>query len=193
MNLIFRVLWVIIASFFRPKIEHVLTPSRLTLRVWPNDLDTNFHMNNGRYLTIMDLGRFDLILRTGLFQLMLRQRSVPILAAATIRYRLPLDPWQKFHLDTRVVCWDTKWIFIEQQFIYAEGPKADAVAAIGLVKGSFWDKTTKATVPTQKLLDILSINDHSPPFPPHITAWLVADEALRAVTAPEKNDKYEAA
>ena len=31
------------------------------MRVWPNDLDTNAHMNNGRYLTLMDLGRFDLM------------------------------------------------------------------------------------------------------------------------------------
>src|SRR3712207_8312043 len=26
-------------------------------RVLPNDLDAHFHMNNGRYLTLMDLGR----------------------------------------------------------------------------------------------------------------------------------------
>lgn len=192
MNLIFRVLWVIFASFFRPRIDHVLTPSRLTLRVWPNDLDTNWHMNNGRYLTIMDLGRFDLILRTGLLHLMIKQKSVPILASATIRYRLPLDPWQKFHLDTRVVCWNDKWMFIEQQFIYVTGPRAGAVAAIGLVKGSFWDKSTKGTVPTQKLLDRLGLQDHSPAFPPHITAWLKSDDALREVTAPEKSDKKEA-
>jgi acyl-CoA thioesterase FadM len=189
MNLIFRVLWVILYSFFRPKIDHVLSPSRLTLRVWPNDLDTNWHMNNGRYLTIMDLGRFDLILRTGLLQLMLKQKSVPILAAATIRYRLPLDPWQKFHLDTRVVCWDDKWVIMEQRFIHADGPKAGAVAAIGLVKGSFWDKANKTTVPTQKLLDILGITDHSPPFPPEVAAWLAAEDSLKGVTDREKNGK----
>lgn len=183
MNLIFRVLWLVIRSFLVPKIDHVLTPSRLTLWVLPNDLDTNLHMNNGRYLTIMDLGRFDLILRTGLLRLMVKQRSVPILAAATIRYRLPLDPFQKYHLDTRVVCWDDKWMFIEQRFIHADGDKAGAVAAIGLVRGSFFDKNTKKTVPTQDLLDILGITDHSPDFPPEIIAWKMADEALRNVAS----------
>lgn len=183
MNLVFRVLWLILRSFVVPKITHVLTPARLTLRVLPNDLDTNWHMNNGRYLTIMDLGRFDLILRTGLWRLMLQKKSVPILASATIRYRLPLDPFQRYHLDTRIVCWDAKWTFIEQRFMHADGDKAGAVAAIGLVKGSFFDKRAGTTVPTQDLLDILGIEDHSPPFSPEITAWQAADEALRVVTA----------
>jgi acyl-CoA thioesterase FadM len=183
MNLVFRVLWVLILSFFRPKITHVLTPSRITLCVLPNDLDTNFHMNNGRYLTIMDLGRFDLILRTGLLNLMLHKKSVPILAAATIRYRLPLDPFQRFHLETRVVCWDDKWVFMEQRFLIAHGPKKNAVAAIALVKGSFFDKGTGKTLPTQHLLDALGITDHSPSFPPEIITWQAAEEVLRSVTA----------
>ena len=183
MNLVFRVLWVLLAAFFRPRLDHVLAPSRLTLRVLPNDLDTNFHMNNGRYLTIMDLGRFDLILRTGLYRLMLRHKSVPILSAATIRYRLPLDPFQRFHLDTRVVCWDEKWVFMEQRFIYADGGRQGAVAAIGLVKGSFYDKAARQTLPTQLLLDELGIADHSPAFPPEINAWQAAEDALRAVTS----------
>jgi acyl-CoA thioesterase FadM len=183
MNLVFRVLWLLLRALFLPKVDHVRAPLRLTLRVLPNDLDTNWHMNNGRYLTIMDLGRFDLILRSGMWRLMVRQKSVPILASATIRYRLPLDPWQRYHLDTRVVCWDEKWIFIEQRFVYAGGDKAGAVAAIGLVKGSFFNKALGRTVPTQTLLDTLAIREHSPAFPPEITAWLASDEALRQVTA----------
>ena len=182
MNLWFRVFWVMILAMTRPRAGHVLTPLRLTLRVLPNDLDTNYHMNNGRYLTIMDLGRFYLILRTGLLRLMVQQKSVPILAAATIRYRMPLDPFQKFHLDTRLVCWDDKWVYIEQRFIYADGPKKDAVAAIGLVKGGFYDKKNKTTLPTQLLLDSLNISDHSPAFPPEISKWIEAEESLRAVT-----------
>ena len=65
MNLWFRSLIVLFTVFFRRSLDP-LDESVLKFRVWPTDLDVNFHMNNGRYLTIMDLGRVDLMLRTGL-------------------------------------------------------------------------------------------------------------------------------
>ena len=46
------------------------------MRVWPNDLDTNAHMNNGRYLTLMDLGRFDLMTQCGLVGTVLKKKVV---------------------------------------------------------------------------------------------------------------------
>ena len=33
------------------------------MRVLPNDLDLLWHMNNGRYLSLMDQGRVDLMVR----------------------------------------------------------------------------------------------------------------------------------
>ena len=47
---------------------------QLPLRVLPNDLDTNLHLNNGRYLTLMDLGRVDLMLRMGVMGELRRRR-----------------------------------------------------------------------------------------------------------------------
>ena len=187
MNLFLRIFWVFISSYFKPRLAHILTPARLTLRVLPNDLDTNLHMNNGRYFTVMDLGRFDIILRTGLRDLMIRKKSVPVIAATTMRFRLDLDLWQKYHLDTRLVCWDAKWVYMEQRFIYADGPKQDVVAAIALLKGGFYDPGQDEIVPTQDLLDALNINDQSPPFPPEIATWNIAEEALRQVTKTVKN------
>jgi hypothetical protein len=52
MNLWFRVLWLFLSASFRARIAPPFGVSRLSFRVWPHDLDTNLHMNNGRYLTI---------------------------------------------------------------------------------------------------------------------------------------------
>ncbi len=57
-------------------------------------------MNNGRYLTVMDLGRLNLILRTGLWRVVMKKKLAPVLASAQIRYRLPLKPFQLFDLET---------------------------------------------------------------------------------------------
>ena len=182
MNLYLRVLWVLITSFFRPKIQSILEDSVLTLRVLPNDLDFNMHMNNGRYFTIMDLGRFDLTLRTGLMQIMLKQKSVPILGAGQIRYRLPLMPFQKYELHTKIAAWDDKWAYIEQRFIIADGPKKDAVAAIALVKGSFYDQKNKKTVPTDEVLKMAGLAEASPEMPTYMAEWQKAEEHLRDAT-----------
>ena len=182
MNLYIRVLLVFIRSFLGPRIYGIFDGSRLRLRVLPNDLDFNGHMNNGRYLTIMDLGRFDLILRNGLMALMLKQKSVPILGAVKIRYRLPLMPFQPFDLETRVVAWDEKWIFIEQRFVIVSGEKAGAVAAIAVLKGSFYDKRRKQTVPTAELLTALKWTGAPPELPPHIRKWQEAEDLLREIT-----------
>ena len=42
-----------------------LDESVIHARVLPTDLDLNLHLNNGRALTLMDLGRVDLMLRMG--------------------------------------------------------------------------------------------------------------------------------
>src|SRR5689334_3668379 len=87
MNLIFRVLAVLWRYWRHPGRRGALEPSVLPFRVLPNDLDPNWHMNNGRYLTIMDLGRLDLTLHSGLMRAIIKHRWMPVLGGATIRYQ----------------------------------------------------------------------------------------------------------
>lgn len=182
MNLFFRMLYVFVASFFKPRIVTMLTENRLRLRVLPNDLDINMHMNNGRYFTIMDLGRFDLVLRTGLMRLMMREKSVPILGSAKIRFRLPLMPFEPYDLTTRIIGWDDKWAYIEQKFIVVRGEKSGAVAAIAILKGSFYSSKTKTTVPTKDLLHMIGHDEPSPALPDYVIKWQDAEDSLRDVT-----------
>jgi len=52
----FRILYVWLTWRSRPKLT-IDEVSRITLRVWPTDLDVYNHMNNGVFLTLMDIGR----------------------------------------------------------------------------------------------------------------------------------------
>lgn len=183
MNLYIRLIVFLIGSFFKKPMSSIFDISALRFHVLPNDLDLNMHMNNGRYPTIMDLGRLDLIMRMGLLRLMLKQKSVPVLAAIKMRFRIPLHLWQGYRLETRILCWDARWVYMEQRFIILKGSKAGAVAAIGLVKGSFYNQKTKTTVPTGELLSALNIKDESPPVPPHIQKWQSAEDELQRLTA----------
>lgn len=183
MNLWFRMLWIYLGTFFKPVINAFADASELNIRVLPTDLDINMHMNNGRYLTHMDLGRFDLLLRSGLWKFVRKTRSVPILGSATIRYRMSLDAFEQYKLVTKVVAWDEKWIYIEQRFIKLNGARAGAVAAIGLVKGSFYHQAQKRMVPTAELLEDLGLPIGTTELPDHIKTWQESEEKIRQLTA----------
>ena len=103
MNLIFRLLKTLLWWLVFPARRGLLDESIVRFRVWPNDLDTNFHMNNGRYLTLMDLGRLDLLLRNGAIRHVMAQKWYPVLASCLIRFRRPLNLFQRFEIRTRIV------------------------------------------------------------------------------------------
>jgi acyl-CoA thioesterase FadM len=179
MNLYLRLFYMLIASFFKPKIGNPLDETTLGFCVLPNDLDLNGHMNNGRYPTIMDLGRMDFVLRLGLAGYVIKNGYIPVLSSLTMRYRLPLLPFQKYRLLTRIVCWDDKWVFMEHRFVITGGKKDGAVAAIGLVKGSFFSKKTRGTIPTGEIMRAVGLTQESPPMPAYIEHWQQAEDTLR--------------
>ena len=71
--MVLRLLAVLAASLLRPR-AGFLDECAITLRVWPNDLDSNLHMTNSRYLLAMDVGRWDLVVRTGFWRVLWRRR-----------------------------------------------------------------------------------------------------------------------
>ena len=185
MNLYFRLIYMLIASFFKKKLTSPLDTGSLYFRVLPTDLDLNGHMNNGRYLTIMDIGRMDFVLRVKLAGYVIRNGYLPVLSSAKMRYRIPLMPFEEYELQTRILCWDEKWVFMEQRFIIADGPKAGVAAAIGLIKGSFYDKNSKTTVPTGNIIKAIGHDEDSPHMPEYILKWQEAEDVLRDAMAHE--------
>lgn len=170
MNLFLRLIAILIAGFFRPALKP-LDESILTLRVWPTDLDMNAHMNNGRFLTVMDLGRVDLIARTPLGKTVLKSRWQPIVASAFIRYFRPLNPFQKYWLRTRVVGWDEKWFFVEQRF-----ERGGELIALGFVKGLF--RGRRGNVPIADVLKAVGLTDPAPDLPAAVKSWQEAERGL---------------
>ena len=115
MNLIFR---MFLTLFFARRASRLLPldMAHKTMRVLPNDLDVQMHMNNGRFLSIMDLGRLDLIVRLGFWKVARQRGWYPIVGSVKFDYRRPLTVFQKFDMTTRIVGWDERWVFVEQEF-----------------------------------------------------------------------------
>ncbi len=137
MNLVFRMLYVFVLSLFREPLGIGHSLSKLSLRVLPNDLDINFHMNNGRYLTICDLNRVDLFIRTGLLKAMLKCRWIPVIAEHTMTYKKPLGLFDRYQVELEVTRWDEKYFYMKHTFhngecIVAEGTSKGCVYARGI-------------------------------------------------------------
>jgi len=136
LNLIFRMLYVFILSQFRDWLSVGDSVSRLSLRVLPNDLGINFHMNIGRYLTICDLNRVDLFIRTGLLKAMFKRNWIPVIAEHTMIYKKPLGLFEHFDVNLVVTHWDEKYFYMKHTFnkgkrIMAEGTSKGCVYARG--------------------------------------------------------------
>ena len=169
MNLLFRMLRVFVTALFRSRIG-LLDSSGLRFWVLPTDLDINLHMNNARYLSFMDLGRTDLLLRAGMLQTMRRERWMPVVGRIDIMFRRPLLPFRRFSLKSRLLCWDEKWLYLEQLLESAAG-----VHAVATVRGLFLDRSGTA-VPTQRLLDSLGYREDSPPMPAEVLRLISSKE-----------------
>jgi acyl-CoA thioesterase FadM len=133
MNLLFRMIAVIVSAWLKRGTTRMKETHTVVFRVLPNDLDTNMHMNNGRYLTLMDLGRVDMMLRAGLMAAILREKWMPVIAGVSMVYRRSLGPFERFTLHTRLIGWDERWVYMEQTFLNAKGE----LSARGFVKAAF--------------------------------------------------------
>ncbi len=171
MNLWFRLIWVALRALLGRRIG-LLDTSSITLRVLPNDLDFNGHVNNGRYLTLADLGRIDYMLRSGGLRVAMKHRAIPIVADAFAKFRRDLKPFQRFRIDTRVIGWDDKWTFLEHRFM-----AGGRVAGIVVVKGVF--RHAGGTLAPRLLLDELGRpGEQAPELPAWLRHWHSGSDAL---------------
>lgn len=179
MNLWLRLIWLLATFRFRPRLVLPADASVLTLRVLLNDLDISRHMNNGRYLAIMDLGRVDLLLRSGLGGPVWRNGWTPVANAVMIRFRRELRPLRRYRLETRIVGWTEEHVLMAQTFVIAQGRREGQIAAHALVKGGLYDRKVRRFVPIADLMQLIGASGESPPPSAETEAFLASDEAMR--------------
>lgn len=179
MNLWFRMLWYALVARWRPAVHMPHGISRLSFRVWPRDLDTSLHMNNGRYLTLMDLGRLDIMVGSGLWRAVMRHGWTPVASAIKIRFRREIRLWERFRIETRIVAWDQLTVVMEQVFLFEGGERDGQVAAQALFKGGLYDRKSRRFVPIAQLMQETGVSAESPEPSPEVEAFLKADEELK--------------
>jgi acyl-CoA thioesterase FadM len=160
-----RIPLLAIRQFLRPlPALGILDEDRIRMHVWPQDIDLNLHLNNARYLSLMDYARTHLLARTRLLEYIIRGRWQPLVGAVWMTYRRSLPLFSAYSISSRLVCWDERWFYIEQIFTGRNG-----LSALGWVKGMLRDGTM--SLDPQHVLELVAPGVVSPPVPDTIEQW----------------------
>lgn len=166
-----RLAMVTRAARRRPKLG-VDEPGELRLTCLPLDLDMFGEMNNGRVLTLYDLGRFDHSIRSGVVGLLKPNGWGFAVGGASVRYRRRVRVFDRIRLVTKPLGRDDRWFYAQQ----AMEVRGEAVSA-GLMRTCV-TRRGGGLVATDEVAAKLGAADWRPELPGWVRTW-IAGEADR--------------
>jgi len=138
----------------------------------PWDIDLWRELNNGRTLTLYDLGRIPLAGRAGLIAALKRNRWGLTIAGASVRYRRRIRVFERIEMRSNIVWWDDKFMYIEQSMWQQNGQCANHI----LYRAAVTAKT--GIVPPETVKADMGADVDRPAQPDWVRAWIAA-EAMR--------------
>jgi acyl-CoA thioesterase FadM len=139
---------------------------------WPWDLDPWMELNNGRTLTLFDLGRMPLSVRLGMVRALKDNGWGMTAAGNTVRYRRRVRMFHRVQMHSRLIGWDARFVYVEQ----AMWRRGEALNHI-LVRLAATD--SRGILSPARLIGAMGHPDaESPDLPDWVQAWIKA-EAMR--------------
>jgi acyl-CoA thioesterase FadM len=163
----FRLAKVVLAAQFGPRLRFDQR-SEIGLRIWPGDIDFYPEVNNGRHLTLMDLGRIDLAARTGLFGVLHRHYWGLTVGGASVRFRHRVPPFRRIRLRTNIVGRDDRWFYFHQEITRDGRVCSGALVRAGIV-------SREGLVPVDEVLEAAGQPGWRPKLPEWVQAWIEAE------------------
>lgn len=140
-----------------------------THRIWPWDLDMFLELNNGRTLTLYDIGRVTLGRRVGLWRVMRRHGWGMAVVGLSVRFRRRVHLFQTVESRSRLIGWDARFLYIEHSMWRPNGECTSHV----LARMAVTDKN--GIVTTDRVLAEMDTPPVQPTLPDWAQAWVEAD------------------
>ncbi|MBN2630283.1 MAG: thioesterase family protein [Rhodobacteraceae bacterium] len=135
---------------------------------WPWDIDPWMELNNGRTLTLYDLGRIPLGQRMGLHKRLAANGWGLTVAGNTTRYRRRVQMFNRVEMRSRVIGWDARFLYIEQS-MWRQG---DCTSHI-LIRSAITSKA--GIVPPSDMAQAMGHDPQSPALPDWVQNWIAAE------------------
>lgn len=152
-------MWTIKSSF-KDKIQAHDTVTRIQTRVWFSDIDVYPELNNGRHLSLMDIGRYSHGIRMGLFKILRKNNWGLMVAGNFTRYRRRLKLLQRFELETTIVGYDDRWFYFYQKTV-----RNNVIHSSALIRTAITSK--KGLVPAKEVAKEMGLE-----YQPHVPEWV---------------------
>ena len=137
---------------------------------WPWDLDLWRELNNGRTLTLYDLGRIPLARRVGLIAALRRHRWGLAVAGVSVRYRKRVRAFERVEMRSRAIGWDQRFLYVEQSLWNRRGE----CAGHALYRLAVTGRT--GMVPPAEVARALGMEARGPDLPAWVRAWIAAED-----------------
>ena len=113
---ILRLIRVVIHSKLQKKINlNSRESDTISLMVLPQDIDPFMELNNGRYVTLLDLGRFGYGSKINMGKFLKTNKWSLTIVGTYNEYRHRLRLFQKFKLKTKIIGYDKNWFYFFQK------------------------------------------------------------------------------
>ncbi|MGG7567549.1 acyl-CoA thioesterase [Rhodovulum sp. DZ06] len=158
-------------SIFRASRMPPLAPGDVHVvhtRCWPWDIDPFMELNNGRTMTLMDLGRIPVAIRSGLIKAVQANGWRLTMAGACVQYRRRVIPFAKMEIRTRAIGRDDRFIYLEHLTLAGGVPAHNAVYR-AVVAGP------DGIVPMDRVAEAMGQEDWNPPLPEWVADWAAAE------------------
>lgn len=135
---------------------------------WPWDLDIWWELNNGRTLTLYDLGRIPLAQRIGLIPVLRAKRWGLTMAGVSVRYRRRVRMFDRVEIRSRCVGWDDRFLYIVQSMW-----KGETCTSQALYRSAVTD--SNGIVAPARAIAALGQEAQSPALPDWVARWIAAE------------------
>ena len=173
----------LVLTLLRAELSKTITINsvcKTTFRCMPWDVDMFLEMNNGRILTLYDLGRFDLTTRTGLLKNLIKKKWAVVVAGGSVRYRQRIRMFDKVTIHTQISGFEGRWIYIIQSMWIKGEPTSSVLFRTGVTsKGK--------AVSVDEVLKEIGILNWKPKLPDWAESW-INNEKERPWPPSQKNE-----
>ena len=137
---------------------------------WPWDIDMFAELNNGRTLSLYDLGRLPMARRAGFLKLVRAQRWGMSMAGVTVRYRHRVTMFQRFEMRSGSLGRDKRFLYLHQTMWRKGRALSSAVYRVAVTD-------TNGIIDTQHVVEAMGIPDWNPKMPDWVDQWAKAENS----------------
>jgi acyl-CoA thioesterase FadM len=139
---------------------------------WPWDLDPWLELNNGRTLSLYDLGRIPMAMRNGMVSALKDSGWGMVVAGVSVRFRRRVRMFERLRMHSRVIGWDGRFFYLIQSLWRQQDCVNEMLARMAIT-----DRRVGGIVNPVEFFGKIAPDIRSPELPAWVDLWVASEDA----------------